>query len=80
MESDENERVSHFEYENYPLPENMDELRAQLLTPAGWPTNSPAISPQHGGVPANYRPATPIYSPTSPDYSPSMLALITLTT
>ena len=46
-------------------------LRAQLLTPVGWPTNSPASSPQHV-VPANYRPATPIYSPTSPDYSPSM--------
>ena len=59
-----------FDWENYPLPENMDELRAQLLTPRGMlmsPVNLPNVH-----VHDNYRPASPIYSPTSPDYSPSM--------
>ena len=72
MESDD-ERVSNvndFDWENYPLLESVDDLRTQLLTPGGMSTNSPANSPQY--VPANYRPATPIYSPTSPEYSPSM--------
>ena len=54
----------------YPLPGSVDDLRAQLLTPWGMSANSPANSHQH--VPANYRPATPIYSPTLPDHSPSM--------
>ena len=52
------------------LTKSIDDLRAQLLTPVGLSTNSPANYPQH--VPANYRPATPTYSLTSPDYSPSM--------
>ena len=62
MESDDNgvSDVDDFDWENYPLPESIDDLRAQLLTPVGMSTNSPANSPQH--VPANYRPATPIYS------------------
>ena len=53
MESDDNRvsDVSDFDWENYPLPESIDDLRAQLLTPVGMPTNSPANSPQH--VPAN---------------------------
>ena len=61
-----------FERENYPLPENMKELRAQLLTPRGMsmsPVNLPNVH-----VPADYMPASPIYSPyspTSPDYSPN---------
>ena len=72
MDTD-NERVSdvdNFDWENYPLPESVEDLRSQLLTPRGMSTNSAINSPQH--VPDNYRPATPIYSPTSPDYSPSM--------
>ena len=59
-----------FDWENYPLPENIDELRSQLLTPRGMsmsPVNLPNVH-----VHENYRPAIPIYSPTSPDYSPSM--------
>ena len=59
-----------FDWENYPLPENMDELRSQLLTPRGMsmsPVNLPNVH-----VHDNYRPASPIYSPTSPDYSASM--------
>ena len=60
-----------FDWENYPLPENVEELRSQLLTPRGMST-SPVSSPQHVHVPDNCRPATPIYSPTSPDYSPSI--------
>ena len=55
---------------NYPLPENEQELRSQLLTPRGMST-SPVSSPSVN-VYDNYRPATPTYSPTSPDYSPSM--------
>ena len=72
MESDDNRvsDVSNFDWENYPLPESIDDLRAKLLTPVGLPTNSPTNSPHH--VPANYRPDTTIYSPTSPDYSPSI--------
>ena len=72
MDTD-NERVSdvdNFDWENYPLPESVEDLRSQLLTARGMSTNSPANSPQD--VPDNYRPATPIYSPASPDYSPSM--------
>ena len=59
-----------FDWENYPIPENMDEFRSQLLTPGGMsmsPVNLPNVH-----VHENYRPASPIYSPTSPDYSPSM--------
>lgn len=52
------------------LTVNIDELRAEL-TPVGWLTIPPVIPPQHVNVPANYRPATSIYSPTSLDYSPS---------
>ena len=47
IESDD-ERVSDvndFYWENYPLPESVDDLRAQLLTPRGMSTNSPANSP-----------------------------------
>ena len=57
-----------FDWENYPLPENMDEIRSQLLTPRGMsmsPVNLPNVH-----VHDNYMPASPIYSPTSPDYSP----------
>ena len=63
--------VESFDWENYPLPENVEELRSQLLTPRGM-SISPVSSPQLVHVPDNYRPATPIYSPTSTDYSPSM--------
>ena len=61
-----------FDWENYPLPQNMDEVRSQLLTPRGMsmsPINTPNVH-----VPADYMPASPIYSPyspTSPDYSPN---------
>ena len=55
---------------NYPLPENVEELRSQLLTPRGMSTSP--VSSQNVHVHDNYRSATPIYSPTSPDYSPSM--------
>ena len=54
------------------IPENMDELRSQLLTPRGMsmsPANLPKVH-----VPADYMPASSIYSPyspTSPDYSPN---------
>ena len=60
------------DWENYPLPQNIDELRSQLLTPRGMsmsPVNTPNVH-----VPADYMPASPIYSPyspTSPDYSPN---------
>ena len=59
-------------WENYPLPQNMDELRSQLLTPRGMsmsPVNTPNVH-----VPTDYMPASPIYSPYSPtssDYSPN---------
>ena len=61
-----------FDWENYPLPQNMDEVRSQLLTPRGMsmsPINIPNVH-----VPADYMPASPIYSPyspTSPNYSPN---------
>ena len=48
-----------FDWENYPLPENMDELRSQLLTPRGMsmsPVNLPNVH-----VHDNYMPASPIY-------------------
>ena len=67
---DTDEGSDSFGWENYPLPENIDELKSQLLTPRGMsmtPVNLPNVH-----VPENYRPATPIYSPTSPHYSPSM--------
>ena len=48
METD-NERVSDvdkFDWENDPLPESVEDLRLQLLTPRGMSTYSPAnISP-----------------------------------
>ena len=59
-----------FDWEIYPLPEDMDELRSQLLTPRGMsmsPVNVPNVH-----VHDNYMPASPIFTPTSPDYSPSM--------
>ena len=55
-----------------PVPQNMDEVRSQLLTPRGMsmsPINTPNVH-----VPADYMPASPMYSPyspTSPDYSPN---------
>ena len=59
------------DWENYPLPNDMDELRAELL-----PQRDVSMSPVNNvHVPADYIPTTPIYSPyspTSPDYSPSM--------
>ena len=59
------------DWENSPLPNDMDELRAGLL-----PIRDGSMSPVNNvHVPADYVPATPIYSPyspTSPDYSPSM--------
>ena len=61
---DTDEGSDSFDWENYPLPENIDELRSQLLTPRGIsmsPVNLPNVH-----VHENYRPATPIYSPTSP--------------
>ena len=70
MDTDVVSDVDSFDWENYPLPENVEELRSQLLTPRGMST-SPVSSP-NVHVHDNYRPATPIYSPTSPDYSPSM--------
>ena len=70
MDTDVVSDVDSFDWENYPLPENVQELRSQLLTPRGMST-SPVSSPSVH-VHDNYRPATPIYSPTSPDYSPSM--------
>ena len=71
MDTDVVSDVESFDWENYPLPENVEELRSQLLTPRGMST-SPVSSPQNVHVPDNYRPAIPIYSPTSPDYSPSI--------
>ena len=66
-----------FDWENYPLPQNMDEVRSQLLTSRGMPM-SPINTP-NVHVPADYMPASPIYSPYSPtssdhspNYSPSM--------
>ena len=70
MDTDVVSDVDSFDWENYPLPENVEELRSQLLTPRGMST-SPVSSP-NVHVHDDYRPATPIYSPTSPDYSPSM--------
>ena len=61
-----------FDWENYPIPDNMDELRAELLTPRGMSMSPVNTSNVH--VPADYMPASPIYSPyspTSPDYSPN---------
>ena len=59
------------DWENSPLPNDMDELRSGLL-----PIRDGSMSPVNNvHVPADYVPATPIYSPyspTSPDYSPSM--------
>ena len=59
-----------FDCENYPIPDNIDELRSQLLAPRGM-----SMSPvPNVHVPADYMPASPIYSPyspTSPDYSPN---------
>ena len=70
MDTDVVSDVDSFDWENYPLPENVQELRSHLLTPRGM-SSSPVSSPSVH-VHDNYRPATPIYSPTSPDYSPSM--------
>ena len=67
---DTDEGSDSFDWENYPLPENIDELRSQLLTPRGMSMSPVNLSNVH--VHENYRPASPIYSPTSPDYSPSM--------
>ena len=67
--STESDRIDR---ENYPVPQNMNEVRSQLLTPRGMsmsPINTPNVH-----VPADYMPASPIYSPyspTSPDYSPN---------
>ena len=59
------------ENENESVPQNMDNSQ---LTPRGM-----SMSPDNNvHVPANYVPASPIYSPyspTSPDYSPSMSPL-----
>ena len=71
MDTDVVSDADSFDWENYPLPENIQELTSQLLTPRGMST-SPVSSPHYVHVHDNYRPATPIYSPTSPDYSPSM--------
>ena len=46
-----------FEWDN-------DELRSELL-----PSRGMSMSPPNVHVPADYVPASPIYSPTSPDYS-----------
>ena len=69
MDTDVVSDVDSFDWGNYPLPENVQELKSQLLTPRGMST-SPVSSPSVH-VHDNYRPATPIYSPTSPDYSPT---------
>ena len=50
------------------LPD-IDDLRAEL-TLLAWQTNPPASPPHDFVMPANYRPATPVYSPASPAYSP----------
>ena len=71
-ESDMSTESDRINWENYPVPQNMDEVRSQLLTPRGMsmsPINTPNVH-----VPADYMPASPIYSPyspTSPDYSPN---------
>ena len=55
---------SEIDWENYPVPQNMDEVKSQLLTPRGMsmsPINIPNVH-----VPADYVPASPIYSPYSP--------------
>ena len=70
MDTDTISDVDSFDWENYLLPENVQELRSQLLTQGGMST-SPASSPSVH-VHDNYRPATPIYSSTSPDYCPRM--------
>ena len=61
MESD-SEMVSdydNFDWENYPLPESVDKLRAEL-TPPSWLANPPLIvTSQHVDIPTNYRPDTP---------------------
>ena len=65
---------SEIDWENDSVPQNMDEVNSQLLTPRGM-----SMSPVNNvHVPADYVPASPIYSPyspTSPDYSPSMSPL-----
>ena len=72
LESDMSTESDRIDWENYPVPQNMDEVRSQLLTPRGMsmsPINTPNVH-----VPADYMPASPIYSPyspTSPDYSPN---------
>ena len=72
LESEMSFEGDSFDWENYPIPDNMDDLRAELLTPRGMsmsPINVPNVH-----VPADYMPASPIYSPyspTSPDYSPN---------
>ena len=70
MDTDVVSDVDCFDWENYPLPENEQELRSQLLTPRGMSTSPFTLPSVH--VHGNYSPATPIYSPTSPDYSRSM--------
>ena len=50
------------------LPD-INQLRAELALPA-WCTNSMASPPHDFVMPANYTPASPMYSPTSPDYRP----------
>ena len=64
------ESSDSFDWENYPLPEDMDDLRSQLLTPRGMSMSPVDFSDVH--VASGYMPASPIYSATSPDYSPSV--------
>ena len=47
MDTDVVSDVDSFDWENYPLPENVEDLRSQLLTPRGMSTNSDTNSPQH---------------------------------
>ena len=39
--------VDNFDWENYSLPESVEDLRSQLLTPRGMSTNSNTNSPHH---------------------------------
>ena len=64
MDTDVVSDVDSFDWEKYPLPENVQELRSQMLTPRGMST-SPVSSPSVH-VHDYYRPVTPIYSPYLP--------------
>ena len=59
---------SDLDWENYPVPDSVDDLSSELLTPRGISMSPVPSVHVHDG----YTPATPIYSPASPDYSPCM--------